>query len=463
MTQTTSLSRRLGLKDYVSFGIGDMAINFTFASLGMYVVYFYTDVVGIAAGVIGTLMLFSRSFDGIIDVVVGSLVDRTHTRWGKARPWLLFGCVPLALLTTLLFAVPSGGSTTMKVIYIFVSYNVLMVAFSCIAIPYGTLNSLVTQDQVQRERFNLTRMFLAQIGVLIVTNLTTPMVNGFGGTQISWVWTYLVLSLIGMVLLLIVFKTQRERVVQHKVKIPLKVSLGALTKNKYWFMAFAFFVIWSVMYALTQGSLVYYAKYVLGNDGYVGVLSMAYLLPAMVMLVVCTKLYEKYGKTIVIIVASLVSIVGYALPLIMPSNYGFIIVTQIIKGIGYGPMLGAVWAMFPDTIEYGYYKTGVRNEGLLYSGGSLGQKLGVGIGTALVGWVLAWGGYKGSSAGLPASAMQAIYQLYIWIPIVLLAAGIVVLLFYDIDKHYKEIMKGVRERDLEHAEAVTASSEGALQ
>lgn len=459
MAKTTSLTKKLGLKDYITFGFGDMAINFTFASLGMYVVYFYTDVVGVAAGVIGTLMLFSRSFDGVIDVIVGSLVDRTHTRWGKARPWLLFGSVPLALLTTLLFAVPSGGSQTLKVLYIFISYNVLMIAFSCIAIPYGTLNSLVAQDQQERERFNLARMFLAQIGVLIVTNLTTPMVNAFGGKQISWVWTYLILSLIGLVLLVVVFKTQRERVAQHKNKVPLKLSLKALTQNKYWFMAFAFFVIWSVMYALTQGSLIYYAKYVLGNDGYVGVLSMAYLIPAMAMLVVCTKLYERFGKTIVIIIASVVSIIGYALPLIMPSNYGFIIFTQIIKGIGYGPMLGAVWALFPDTIEYGYYKTGVRNEGLLYSGGSLGQKLGVGVGTALVGWVLAWGGYQGTSAVQSAQAMQAIYQLYVWIPIALLVVGIVVLCFYDIDKHYPQIMEGVERRNQEQAENLVQAAE----
>jgi GPH family glycoside/pentoside/hexuronide:cation symporter len=458
MKTIDSFKEKLGLKDYVTFGIGDMAINFTFASLGMYVVYFYTDVVGIAAGVIGTLMLFSRSFDGVIDVVVGSLVDRTNTRWGKTRPWLLFGCVPLALLTTLLFAVPRDASETMKIIYVFLSYNLLMIAFSCIAIPYGTLNSLVTQDQTQREKFNLARMFLAQIGVLIVTNLTTPMVNAFGGTQTSWVWTYLVLSLIGMALLLVVFKTQRERVVQPiKEKVPLKLSLKALAQNKYWFLAFGFFVIWSVMYALTQGSLVYYAKYILGDAGYVGVLSLAYLIPAMVMLLICGKLYEKYGKTLVIIVASVVSVIGYALPLISPENYGFIIFTQIVKGIGYGPMLGAVWALFPDTIEYGYSKTGVRNEGLLYSGGSLGQKIGVGVGTALVGWVLAWGGYQGTAATQSASAISSIYQIYIWIPIILLVVGVVILFFYDIDKHYKEIMEGVARRNEEHAKAAQAA------
>lgn len=450
MTMSTSAitqKSKLGLKDYCSYGVGDMAINFTFASLGMYVVYFYTDVVGVAAGIIGTLMLFSRSFDGFIDVAVGTLVDKTHSRWGKTRPWLLFGCVPLAVLTALLFAVPSG-SDTMKVIYIFVSYNLLMVAFSSIAIPYGTLNSLLTIDQREREHYNLARMFLAQIGVLIVTNLTLPMVNAFGGKQISWVWTYAILAAIGAVLLLFVFKTQKERVhiATEKTKIPFKVSLGALAKNKYWFLAFGFFVIWSIMYALTQGSLVYYAKYILNNEGYVGVLSIGYIVPAMVMLVVSAKLYERFGKTLVLIVASALSVIGYLLPMVMPDNFAFIMFTQIVKGIGYGPMLGAVWALFPDTIEYGYAKTGVRNEGLLYSGGSLGQKIGVGVGTALTGWVLGWGGYDGTQSAQSQSAINAIYQIYVWIPVALFVIGIIILCFYDIDKKYKKIEAVVSQR-----------------
>ena len=202
--KAVSFKENLGFKDYVGFGFGDMAINFTFASLGMFVVFFYTDVIGISAGIIGTLMLFSRSFDGIIDVVVGGLVDKTHSRWGKTRPWLLFGALPFAILTISIFAVPAGWSEVAKIVYIFLSYNLLMIAFSSIAIPYGTLNSLVTRDQHQREKFNLFRMFMAQVGVLIVTNATMPMVDFFGNKQLSWVITYTILSAISVLLFMVV-------------------------------------------------------------------------------------------------------------------------------------------------------------------------------------------------------------------------------------------------------------------
>lgn len=445
--EQASFKEKLGFTDYVGFGFGDMAVNFTFASLGMFVVYFYTDVVGISAGIIGTLMLFSRSFDGIIDVVIGGLVDKTHSRWGKTRPWLLFGALPFALLTISIFAVPASWSETAKIVYIFLSYNILMVAFSAIAIPYGTLNSLVTRDQHQRETFNLFRMFMAQIGVLIVTNATMPMVNFFGNKQVSWVITYTVLSAISVILLMIVFRTQKERVqVAAAEKIPLKTSLKAIGKNKYWWIATIFFIIYSVGYALNQGSTIYYAKYILHDDGLVGVLTMAYLIPVLIGFVVISKLFTKYGKTKVMLVGSIISIVGYLITLIAPESFGVVMLAQIVKGFGQGPLLGGVWAMFPDTIEYGEWKTHVRIEGLLYSGGSLGQKIGVGFGTALTGWVLAWGHYNGALATQSASAISSIYQLFIYIPVVIYVLQIIMLFMYDLDKKYPQIMQDLADR-----------------
>lgn len=449
-TAPTSFKEKLGVKDYIGFGFGDMAINFTFASLGMFVVYFYTDVVGISAGIIGTLMLFSRSFDGVIDVVIGGLVDKTHSRWGKTRPWLLFGAIPFALLTISLFAVPSGWSEVAKIVYIFLSYNILMVAFSAIAIPYGTLNSLVTRDQHQRETFNLFRMFEAQIGVLIVTNATMPLVNFFGNKQISWVITYTILSAISVLLLFIVFKSQRERVqVTAEKKIPLKTSLYAIFHNKYWWLATTFFIIYSVGYALNQGSTIYYAKYILRDDSLVGVLTMGYLIPVLIGFFIISKLFDKYGKTKIMMWGSVISIVGYFITLIDPHSFWMVMTAQIIKGFGQGPLLGGVWAMFPDTIEYGEWKTHIRVEGLLYSGGSLGQKIGVGFGTALTGWVLAWGHYNGALATQSGSAINAIYQLFIYIPVIIYVAQIIMLYFYDLDKKYPNIMSDLATRKAE--------------
>lgn len=440
-------AEKLGFKDYMTFGFGDVAINFTFASLGMFVVYFYTDVAGIAAGVVGTLMLFSRAFDGIIDMVVGGFVDKTHSKWGKTRPWLLFGCLPFAILTVALFAVQPTWSSTTKIIYAFVSYNVLMIAFSSIAIPYGTLNSLVTRDQHQREKFNVFRMFEAQIGVLIVTNLTMPMVKAFGNKQSSWVATYAILSAISVILLLIVFKTQRERVHEAaKVTIPLKQSLKAIAHNDCWWIATIFFIIYSIGYALNQGTTIYYAKYILHNNSLVGILTIAYLAPVLVCFLFMTPILKKYGKTKSMFVGSIISIVGYLFTLIDPSSFAIVMIAQIIKGIGQAPLLGSVWAMFPDTIEYGEWKTHTRVESLLYSGGSLGQKVGVGLGTAITGWVLAWGHYNGTAAVQSQSAITAIYALFIYIPVIVFILQLILLHFYKMDKIYPKVMADLHAR-----------------
>ncbi|WP_175412886.1 MFS transporter [Clostridium sp. AWRP] len=446
MQDKDAFKENLKFSEKFGYGCGDLAINFTWASLGMFVVYFYTDVVGMSAAIIGTIMLFSRCLDGVLDVIMGTIVDKTNSKYGKARPWILWGSIPFVVLTVSIFMVPNI-SIFGKIVYIVISYNLLMIAFTAIAIPYGTLNSLVTQDQHQREVLNLFRMFLAQIGVLIVTNLTMPLVNLFGGKQPGWALTYSVLGVVSLILFVYVFKTQKERVKPiKKEKIPLKISLKALCQNKYWFIATIFFIVYSIGYAINQGSTVYYAKYLLGNSSLVGGLTIAYLAPVLVGFLMISKVYDKYGKRNAMIIGSIISIGGYLITIINPYSLTVVMVSQIVKGFGQAFLLGGVWALFPDTIEYGEWKTGIRNEGLLYSGGSLGQKMGIGFGTAITGWILAWGGYNGAQAVQASSAVFSIKALFIHVPIIIYVAQIILLLCYGLDKEYPRIMKDLQLR-----------------
>jgi len=436
----TSFKQNLRFIDKLGYGCGDLAINFAWASLGMFVVFFYTDVIGMSAAIIGTIMLFSRFLDGILDVLMGIIVDKTNSKYGKARPWILWGSVPFAITTVLIFMVPDL-SLMGKIIYIVVTYNLLMMAFTAVCIPYGTLNSLVTQDQHQREVLNLFRMFLANIGVLIVSNFTMPMVSYFGGKQAGWILTYAILAFIAVLLFVFVFKTQKERVQPIvKEKISLKIGLGALCKNKYWFIATFFFIVYSIGYAINQASTIYYAKYILGNSSLVGVMTIAFVIPIIIGFLFTAPIYKKYGKRNAMIAGSLIGILGCLITIFDPANLTVVMLSQIMKGIGQIPILGGVWALFPDTIEYGEWKTGIRNEGLLYSGGSLGQKMGIGLGTALTGWILDYGGYNGIQALQSDSAMTSIVWLFIYIPIIISVVQIIVLYIYDIDKHYKQIV-----------------------
>ncbi|MDU5308963.1 MAG: MFS transporter, partial [Varibaculum cambriense] len=191
---------------------------------------------------------------------------------------------------------------------------------------------------------------------------------------------------------------------------------------------------------------VYYSKWLLGNDQLVSLLTWAFLIPVMIGFLGLAKLIRSFGKTKLMIAGSLISIVGLLLMALFPFSLGVAIASQIIKGIGQVPLLGIVWALFPDTIEYGEWKTGIRSEGLLYSSGSFAQKLGIGLGAALLSWVLALGNYNGSLSTQPETALTAIRWSFIYVPIATFILQLVILSFYDIDKKLPKIMQDLENR-----------------
>ncbi len=199
------------LMERIGYGCGDLASNFIWQAMSIFIVYYYTDVIGVAAGIIGSIMLFSRVFDGVSDIAMGYVIDKTTSRHGKARPWLLWLAVPFAVSAVLLFAVPDV-SPFWQTVYIAVTYNLVCLVYTGLNVPYGTLNSLITQDQYQRSLLNVFRMSLALIGVLLVSNLTLPVATLFGGGQAGWIVTFAIFGAIGTGLFLFTFKSTHERV-----------------------------------------------------------------------------------------------------------------------------------------------------------------------------------------------------------------------------------------------------------
>lgn len=432
----------------IAYGAGDMAVNITWAALGMFIIYFYTDVALIPAAAIGTLMLFGRIFDGVTDVIVGALVDKTDTRWGKARPWVLFGAIPFAACSTLLFAVPDT-SISGKLIYAYVTYLLMTIAFTAVCIPYGTINALMTRDVNERAKLNVFRMFMAQIGFLLVTTVTLPLVKRLGDDQRAWVIAFAILTSLSVLLFWFTVAGTREiRALRDEgnENVPFNARLKAMFANKYWILATVFFLVFSIGYALNQSALVYYCKWVLGNEQLVSVLTWAYLVPVMVGFLFLPELIKRFGKTKLMMVGILVSVVGLVVMAIAPASFAVAMGAQIVKGVGQVPLLGIVWALFPDTIEYGEWKTGIRSEGLLYSSGSFAQKLGIGIGAALMSWILAMGGYDGAASVQSGGALSAILWSFIYIPIITFVLQAVILYFYDIDKKLPMIMEELKRR-----------------
>lgn len=444
-SNNTTIGKKIDFVERFGYGAGDLAINFVWASMGLFIVYFYTDVVGISAGIVGTIMLISRFWDGISDVLMGVIVDRTNTKYGKARPWILWMCAPFSIFAVLLFTVPDVTARG-QIVYAFITYNILVLVFTSVVIPYGTLNSLITQDQHERSILNIFRMFLAQCGVLIVSNLTLPLVEIFGGDQSGWVTTYTIYGIVGVMLFLLTFKVTKERVgvveanrEEVKEKIPFKVGIKALLRNKYWVIIFGFFITHSMATALWQGSTVYFAQYLLNNSTLTGILTVGITVPVIIGLFFMPTLFKKYGKRNIVMAGSVVSIIGTFIIMIDMTSVYIVILGQVIRGFGISSFTGALWAFLPDVIEYGEYKTKVRNEGLVYSAGSMGQKVGNGFGGALVGWILGWTGYVGGATVQPSIAITGINALFIYLPLITYFLNIVLLLFYKLDKIYPQI------------------------
>lgn len=418
-----------------SYGCGDLGCNIIYSAMSSFLLFYYTDYVHVSAATIGTIMLLSRLFDGVTDLIMGIIVDRTKSRFGKCRPWILRMAIPFALAGILLFSVPSGLGETSKLVYIFVTYNLVSsVIYTAINIPYATLNALITQDQYERSVLSIFRMILATTGTLLITNLTLPLVEFFGDNLSAWTKTFAVFGILAVIVFMITFTGTKERVVPAKEtkqeKVPFFKGLSLLFRNKYWLMITVTLVFIFINYSLNGGAAVYYAKNVLHNDNMVGTMNLIANLVQIGVMFFTAFLIKKIGKRNMLIIGAILYGIGFALFAVVGTNLAGIIVACVFKGIGNAGISSCMFAIVSDTIEYGEWKTGYRTEGLINSASSFGFKVGNGLGSAILGWVI---GAAGSTVGSEIT--------FIYIPAILCIGQVVVMLFYKLDKEYDGIMK----------------------
>jgi GPH family glycoside/pentoside/hexuronide:cation symporter len=437
-----SMLQKIGLREKVGYGFGDFASNLLFFATASFLTFFYTDTVGLAAGAVGTLMLIARVLDALIDIGIGALVDRTNSKHGKARPWLLWMALPFAVSGVLLFTVPSAGPAV-TLVYVYITYLLMNFIYSAINVPYGVLNSLVTQDPYQRSVLNIFRMVLALFGALFVTFFTMPLVSALGDGKLGWILTFSIFGILALVMFLFTFATTKERVKPSVVqkKVPFKKGINALFRNKYWGLMVGFAVIFFANYTMSSGIIVYYSEYILNNQSLVGILGMCTLLPQLLGFSVLAFIIKRYGKRNTAMAGSFIIIAGSLVIAINPESLTIVVSGLIIKALGSSAIMGTIFAMLADTIEYGEWKTGIRTEGLVYSAGSFGTKAGSGIGSAVVGWGLAMGGYIGGQTTVSASALFSIQFMFIYLPIIFSVIQILILWFHRMDRIYPDIIK----------------------
>ena len=294
-------NRSLHMKERIGYGVGDFANNMMYTPVNSFFTYFLTNVAGLGAGVVGTILLVSRLLDGVSDLIVGSLMEKIHSKHGKARPWLLWWCIPFAVSLVLMFTAPDFG-TTGKIIYAFLTYNLAVtVVYTAINLPFGSLAALMTKNQTERGYLNISKMVFAFGGGMVVNAATLPLVKYFGNDSSAWQKTFLIYGVVAIIFFLIVFFTTKEAVTEEakkagsEEKVNIPQALKSLIKNKYWMILLAIFFLNSVVNAFI-GVNVYYAQYIMNDDSLVGNLSIFQNIASFAAFAVCTGIIRKIGK-----------------------------------------------------------------------------------------------------------------------------------------------------------------------
>ncbi len=440
---------KISFREKFFYGGGDLASNLVLVLTSTYVTFFYTDALGLNAAVIGMIMLVSRCLDGFTDIAMGFIVDKTKSKHGKARPWMLWLGAPIGIATVLVFLVPSVG-TLGQYIYVAITYNLVTTfLYTAINIPYGALTARMSREQDQRSMINIFRMFLAQVGSLVINALTLPFVKAMGGesgtsSQQAWVIVSLIYGFIAFALFMLCFANTKERVDVPVEKISFGKSFKFCFKNDQWVLLV---IIWVVMVlGMAMGGAVgtYYAKYCLGDEVYVGYLMAVQTLTVLVCMMFMQILIQKMGKRNVALIGAVISLAGQLLMLVNPTMLSWLMICSVVKGIGMSSCMATMFAMVADTIEYGQWKTGTRVEGMLYSTTTFGAKIGGGVGGAVAMAVLGAAQYDGELAVQGAEAMNAIKTLYLYVPIPFLIITPIVYLFYKLDKIYPQVMEDLK-------------------
>lgn len=446
-------------KEKLAYCFGDPALTLMYTMTTTLLIYFYTNVVGISAGSVGMIMLVSRVFDGVSDVIMGTIIDRTHSKYGKARIWILRLAVPYALAAVFLFTMPGLGDMG-KVIYAFVTYNIMnTVVYTAISQPFHALGSLMSRDRRERDVICNIRMILSITASMVITAFTLPLINKLAvviqNEQAAWIIVTAVYAAVSVFVLINTYMTCTERVqTAQKVKenIPFLKALKATVTNPYFLIALGLMLFYTVYQIIIGTDLTYYCQYVLNDVDLVMPLSAAEKIATIAGIALLPRILPRFGKRSLICVGCLVGIAGQLIFLLNITSIPLGIVTCIMRGIGIAPFYGVQYSLPSDAIEYGHWKTGMRIEGLMFSSMSMGQKAGSGFTSAIMGAVLsmaAFDGLKATAAEQAPAAIEAIKSFYLYVPIGIWLIMFLIAACYRLDKKYDHMMGELMARDQE--------------
>lgn len=360
-----------------------------------------------------------------------------------------------SLSAVLLFTVPHTTGL-LQFLYLFVTYNFCTtVCYTAINLPYGSLSAMMTRVSSERDMLSVVRMGLSPIGKIIAATCTLPIVKLFGDDQAAWVKTMSIWAVLALILLLVCFfkceETVRIEAKEKAAKVPLGKGFAALFKNQYFWAVLVLWMVQSVSFGISGTILPYYCKYIFGNDTWMySALFLTETLTLVAGIFACTPLIRKFGKRNIALVGSLIALAGQLLFFLNPYSFPWMVMSCVARAVGLAPLNAVVFGMVGDVVEFGQWKTHIRQESLIFAGGSIGTKVGAGLASAAMTGLLSLAGYVSSSVGTaaqPETALNMIVNIYKFGPVLIAVVAFVTLALYKLDKMYPDIMKELIERE----------------
>ena len=454
------------LKEKIGYGFGDMASSMFWKLFTSYLLIFYTDVFGLPAAIVGTLFLITRIWDSLSDLIMGAIADRTTSRWGKFRPYLLWGAIPFGIIGVLTFTTPSLNITG-KIIYAYVTYSLMMGIYTILNVPYASLLGVISPNPKDRNTLATYRMLFAYIGSFIVLLMFMPVVNLICGNspnivdqQRAWTIGVAVVAVICVILLFLTFALTKERVKPiNKKQTKLKEDLKDLSKNKPWWILLGAGIAALVFNSIRDGATVYYFKYYIVEEAYrnISLFGFSFVLSGLYLAIgqaanivgvilaapVSNKIGKKNTYLGAMIIATILSVIFFWFS---KEQLALIFIFQVLISICAGSIFPLLWSMYADCTDYSELKTGNRATGLIFSSSSMSQKFGWAIGSALTGWLLAFYGFQANQVQ-SAETLNGIKMFMSILPAIGTVLSVIFISMYPLsEKKMEKIVSKLEER-----------------
>lgn len=449
------ISTTSSLPEKIIYGLGDVGANLCWTFMASFVTLYYTDSAGIAAAAAGSFMLIARILDGITDVLCAFLMQKVNTRWGKIRPWFWIAAPLLGIGVYISFNIPMGLSDSQKLMWAFLTYTFTgAVAFTIYNLAFTAILPLMSLDQDDRNKASSMQRVICGAGILVIMNVTPILLGMFGGEKSADAWhsltlIYAILCTVLVFLMGVIIKekqlpaagesaetaeisAQPETVKEEKV--PVLTVLKKAVCNKYMPLLLIFFIAYYWGSTVYSGVLSYYCRDIMGNMNFVGILSFGKTLPMMFVIPFCPVLFKKFGKRKVVMITLLGAGVCSLLKMLNPDSMSWVLLLCILGSICNGPVSAAMFTYVADLVDYVREKKNVQSESFIAMTSSVGTKLGSGVGSAFVGWMLSLGGYNAELAQQGADALFSMNLMANAVPAVSAVIIVICLLFWDMDK-----------------------------